>query len=1006
MMAQHGGAAGVAAPGVRITDVRFEHYREALGIGVDAPRLSWTVDSATLDGSVGAVSDDAMTVGSGATERGGRDVRAPSGNPVAGWRQAAYAIEAYGPDGRLRGRTDRFGSDQSVLVPWPFAPLSSRERVQIRVRVWDEDGKASDWSALFAVEAGLLQAGDWAARFVTPDWEEDTTRSLPCPLLRREFEVRAEVASARLYVTALGVYEMQINGAVAGDHVLAPGWTSYNHRLRYQTLDVTALLRRGRNAIGAILGDGWFRGRLGFGGGRRNIYGDRLALLAQVEIDYADGTTDRVVTDGAWRAATGPILAADLYDGETYDARLERPGWSAPGYDDHDWAGVRLLDRDLGTLVAPNGPPVRRTELIAPVTITAGPSGYPIVDFGQNLVGRIRLSVEGQAGQTITLRHAEILEDGQLCTRPLRLAQATDRYILRGGGVETWEPRFTFHGFRYAEVESWPGDLRPEELCAVVCHSDLERTGWFECSDPLLNRLHENVVWSMRGNFLDIPTDCPQRDERLGWTGDIQVFAPTACYLYDVAGFLTSWLADLAAEQDVSGVVPIVVPNVVGGPARPAAAWGDAAVIVPWVLYQRYGDAGILATQFASMRAWVDLIAKHAGERHLWDRGFQFGDWLDPSAPPHRPGAGRTDPRLVATAYLARSAELLSLAADVIGRAEDAACYRDLAALVRDAFNDEYISPAGRVASDSPTAYALALEFGLLRDAEQRRHAGARLAELVRDSGYRITSGFVGTPLICDALCSVGQCDAAFRLLMQHGCPSWLYPVTMGATTIWERWDSLLPDGQVNPGEMTSFNHYALGAVADWLHRVVGGLAPAGPGYRRIAIQPHPGGGLTRARARHRTPYGLAECAWTVEAGRITVEAVVPPNATADVTLPGREAEPIEVGPGGHRWSYEMPRVAKPLLSLDSTLAELVEDAEAWNLAVERAPGLAGAEVGLQGRGEMPLRMAIRFLPQSGPILAALDDTLAALRRERLAVGGDAAQPGLSGDSTIEQSEP
>src|SRR5436309_2445546 len=526
-MTQQGSTLGDGAPDLTIAAVRFEHRRDTLGMGEAQPRLSWIV-----------------------------------GTKAAGWRQAGYEIEAYGSDGELREQTGRVESDHSVLVSWPFTPLSSRERLTVRVRAWGVDGRPSAWSVLYPVEAGLLHADDWTARFVTPNWEEDTTRPQPCPLLRREFDVHAGVTRARLYVTALGVYEAQLNGTSVGDHVLDPGWTSYDHRLRYQTFDVTGLLHEGRNALGAMLGDGWYRGRLGFNGGRRNIYGDRLALLAQLEIDYADGTTERIVTDETWHAARGPILASDIYDGETYDARMERPGWSAPGYDDHDWGGVRQQSRDLATLVAPSGPPVRRTELVAPVAITTSPTGRTIVDFGQNLVGRLRLTLHGQAGQMVTLRHAEVLENGELCTRPLRLAQATDRYTLRGDGVETWEPRFTFHGFRYAEVESWPGTLQVGDLRAVVCHSDLERTGWFECSNPLINRLHENVVWSMRGNFLSIPTDCPQRDERLGWTGDIQIFAPTASYLYDCAGFLTSWLGDLAAEQAAAGgVVPVVVPD-------------------------------------------------------------------------------------------------------------------------------------------------------------------------------------------------------------------------------------------------------------------------------------------------------------------------------------------------------------------------------------------------------------------------------------------------------------
>jgi alpha-L-rhamnosidase len=853
---------------IAVVRVRFEHQREALGLGTARPRISWTVT----------------------TDR-------------PNWRQAAYEIESVASAARPADWTGRIESDQSILVSWPFAPLASREAVTLRVRVWGSDGEASEWSGPATAEAALLDSADWLARFVGPAWPEDTTQPQPGPLLRRAFNVRGPVATARLYVTSLGVYEAQLNGTVVGDHVLAPGWTSYNHRLRYQTFDVTSLLRPGTNAIGALLGDGWYRGRLGWGGGHRNVYGDRLALLAQLEITYDDGTTEQVVTDETWRAATGPIRASDLYDGEIYDARQERPGWSEPGYDDTGWSPVRQVEHDRATLFAPLGPPVRRTQLVPPVAITTSPSGKSIVDFGQNLVGWIRLTVDGPAGQTITLRHAEVLENGELCTRPLRHAKATDQYTLRGGGPETWEPRFTFHGFRYAEVTGWPGELRPDQLAAVVCHSDLERTGWFECSEPLVNRLHENVVWGMRGNFLDVPTDCPQRDERLGWTGDIDVFSPTATFLYGTAGFLGSWLADLAADQEPSGVVPFVVPRMSADPLPATAAWGDAAVVVPWVLYERFGDPEILATQFASMRAWVDCLAERTSPRRLWEGGFQFGDWLDPNAPPDRPGDARTDRYLLATAYFARSAELLGRAAAVLGRPEDAERYGALAAEVRTAFNREYVTPAGRLMSDATTAYALALQFGLLPTDEQRAHAGRRLAALVEESGYRISTGFVGTPLICDALVAAGSLDAAYRLLLQRACPSWLYPVTMGATTIWERWDSLLPDGTVNPGEMTSFNHYAFGAVADWLHRTVAGLAPAAPGYRRLAIQPRPGGGLTFARARHVTPYGPAEVAWKIEGDQFVLDVVVPPNTTAVVTLPAEGAAPIEVGSGGYNWS-------------------------------------------------------------------------------------------------------
>jgi alpha-L-rhamnosidase len=937
-------------------DLRIEHLQDTLGIGTDRPRLSWIVETA-----------------------------------AQGWRQAGYEIEVYDAEGKLRGQTGRVESDQSVLVDWPFEALSSRERVSVRARVWGQEGEASDWSEPVPIEVGLLYPQDWTARFVGPDWEEDLSKPQPAPILRHEFEVRAGVKEARLYVTALGVYEAYLNGEVIGDHVMEPGWTSYRHRLRYQTFDVTDFLREGPNALGAMLGDGWFRGRLSFGGGRRNIFGDRLALLGQLEITYDDGRVETIVTDDAqaWRAATGPILASDIYDGEIYDARLERRGWSEPHYDDGDWTPVRLVDWDLSALVAPLGPPVRRIEEITPVSIITSPAGCTILDFGQNLVGKLRLTVQGPAGQTVTLRHAEVLEHGELGTRPLRHARATDQYTLRGEGIETWEPRFTFHGFRYAEVENWPGELRLEDITAIVCHSDMERTGWFECSDPLINRLHENVVWSMRGNFFDIPTDCPQRDERLGWTGDLQVFSPTASFLYDACGFLVSWLQDLAAEQrEQGGVVPSVVPNTIGGPILGAAAWGDAAVIVPWVLYRRYGDLSILAAQFDSMRSWVDWIAGQAGESLLWDQGHQFGDWLDPAAPPDNPGAARTSQALVATAYFARSAELVSQAARVLERRTEEVHYQSLATRIREAFAREYVTPAGRLVNDAQTAYTLAIEFGLLPGPEQREHAAQRLSELVRSDGYHIGTGFVGTPLICDALCNTGHHAAAYRLLFQRECPSWLYPVTMGATTIWERWDSMLPDGSINPGEMTSFNHYALGAVADWLHRTVGGLAPAEPGYRRIAIQPRPGGGLTHASVRHRTPYGIAQCAWELEDGTMDVNVIVPPNTTAQVRLPGTDEEPIVVESGAHHWSYAYHDPdARGHLTVDDTVGEILDDPAAWAVVKETLKRLSPENIfftiGLNHQNRRSLRYALAVLPNADEAITAISNALVELRHKR-----------------------
>ncbi|MFC8676324.1 family 78 glycoside hydrolase catalytic domain [Streptomyces griseorubiginosus] len=827
-----------------------EHHREPFGIGESAPRLSWKTTAPT------------------------------------GWTQHAYQIEATRADGTHR--TDWVASPDSVLVPWPLPPLGSREACAIRVRVRGADQVAGDWSPPLHIETGLLTPGDWTAQAVSPRGTDSDRRP---PLLRKEFTAASDIERARLYVTAHGLYEIEINGRRVGDHALAPGWTSYHHRLRYQTHDVTEHLRAGANAIGAWLADGWYRGRLGFGGGHADLYGDRVALLAQLEIVHRDGSVTVIGTDPSWRAGQGPILSAGLLDGETYDARQELPGWSSPGFDDGDWSPVDVVPRDPATLVAPTGPPVRCTEEIHPVLVTALDDDRLLVDFGQNLVGRVRITVSGPAGHTVVIRHAEVLQDGELCVRPLRGATSTDRYTLRGGGPETWEPRFTLHGFRYAEITGWRGGGFPgRDIVARVHHTDMARTGWFACSNDQVNRLHQNVVWSLRGNFVDLPTDCPQRDERLGWTGDIQIFAPTAAFLYDCHGMLGSWLRDVAVEQHDDGTVPWYVPEIPGGeqwtPARPGAGWGDVVALTPWDLYRASGDTGLLAAQYDSARRWVDLVTRLAGPSGLWNRGYQLGDWLDPFAPPDDPGAGRTDRHLIATAYYAWSARHVAWTAGVLGRPDEGDRYGDLADRVRQAFVDAYVLPGGRMTSDTQTAYAVALQFDLLPDTEARAAAGRRLAELVAEGGHTIQTGFIGTPLVAPALSATRHDDTAYALLLQQECPSWLYALKHDATTVWERWDSMLPDGSVNPGEMTSFNHYALGAVAEWLHGTVAGLGASEPGYRGIVFRPRPGGGITWAHAAHESPYGRVEIRWDLDESGLTVRATVPTGTTARVDWP------------------------------------------------------------------------------------------------------------------------
>ncbi|TQM11999.1 alpha-L-rhamnosidase [Pseudonocardia kunmingensis] len=885
---------------IRVARVTAEYATDRATVATPRPRLSWVTES---DG--------------------------------ADWRQAAAEVQLQTGG---EGRSVRLDGPESVLVDWPFEALEPGAEHEVRVRVTGADGETSEWSAPQPVVAGFLAEGGWTARMV--GLADPAAEAQPA-LVRAAFTVDGPLRRATLYATAHGVYQVELNGREVDDEVLKPGWTTYQQRLLHETTDVTALLAEGENALGVWLSGGWFCERFGFRDSAARFYGTQPAVAVQLVLDYADGRTETVASGPDWRATgEGPVTAGGIYAGESYDATRVLPGWSAPGFDDSGWSPVRV-DGEFPVPEARMSPGARRTEDVAVREVLTTPSGATVLDFGQNLVGRLRITVRGERGSTVTLRHAEVLEGGELCTRPLRAAEAVDRYTLAGGGAETWEPRSTFHGFRYVQVEGWPGELDPADVVAVVVHTDMRRTGWFECSHALVNRLHENVVWGMRGNFLHVPTDCPQRDERLGWTGDIQVFAPTASLLFDCDGFLASWLRDLALEQRAhDGVVPFIVPDVLEKARTPAAAWGDAATVVPLVLHERFGDRAVVAAQYDSMRDWVEVLLRLSGPRLLWEGGFQFGDWLDPAAPPERPGDATTDQDLVASAHLFRSTDLLACAAALLGREQDAAHYRDVAERVRAAFLREYVTPAGRMLSDTQTAYAMALVYGIVSDPDLRQVMGDRLAALVRTAGYRVATGFVGTPIVQDALTEAGHTGAAARLLLQTDCPSWLYPVTMGATTVWERWDSLLEDGSVNPGQMTSFNHYAFGAIADWLHRVVAGLAPAAPGYAEIAIAPHPLPGLDFARTAHETPYGRASAGWErrndqSRGDRIVVDAVVPPNTTATVRLPGA-AQVLTVGSGTHRWEVAAPAASNGhgTVGLETPLAEVIDDPEAYEALV------------------------------------------------------------------------
>ncbi len=875
-----------------VDSVRLEYRQDSPSVAVPRPRVSWVTRS-----------------------------------DVPGWRQ--LAAELAWDDG---ARTVNFQVDEdaSVLVAWPFADLVPRQQGTLRVRVQGADGW-SEWSQERPVVAAFLDSGEWQARFI----------GLPAPsrhaqpvLLRHEFEVAPGLVRATLYATALGAYQAQVNGQAVDDQLLKPGWTPYQYRLVHETTDVTEALKPGRNALGVTLTGGWYTESFGFQGLAKPFYGEQPSFAGQLLLDYADGTSTWVATGPDWQACgDGPWVDAGIYVGEAFDARRYLTGWAGPGFDDTGWVAARVV-RSGQVPGARTSPEVRVTQEVPVAEVITSPSGATLLDFGQNLVGRLRIRVSGEAGTTITLRHAEVLEGGELGVRPLRAAKATDTFTLGGTGVEEWAPSFTFHGFRYAEVSGWLGEFDPAAITAEVIGSDMHRTGWFECSDPMVSKLHENVVWGMRGNFLYLPTDCPQRDERLGWTGDIQVFSPTASYLYDCDGFLASWLVDLALEQKAAGGVPFIVPDVLDSAKVPAAAWGDVATILPWVLYERFGDVGVLAEQYPSAKGWVDQVLAIAGKRHLWEGGFQFGDWVDPDAPPDLPAKAKTDPDLVATAYLFRSADVLARIAGVLGNDSDQGFYADVAEEVRKAWLAEYVTPAGRILSDAQTSYALAIEFEIATG-DLRPRMGERLAWLVRRDGYRIGTGFVGTPLIADALTHTGHLRQAERMLRQTECPSWLYPITMGATTIWERWDSMLEDGSINPGEMTSFNHYALGAIADWLHRVVAGLAPAEPGYHRLEIAPQPLPGLDWASTRHETPYGTAEVEWRREGAGIVVRALVPANTTALVRLPG--TEPFAVTAGGFTWTVAdvSPSPVPGEVTTATSLAAIMDDPQAYRTVMD-----------------------------------------------------------------------
>ncbi|MDQ0614004.1 alpha-L-rhamnosidase [Microbacterium sp. W4I4] len=727
---------------------------------------------------------------------------------------------------------------------------------------------------------------------------------------------------ARLTGTFWGIGEIRLNGQNATDEHLTPGWTPYSERLLVGTWDVTDLLHSGENVIGALVGDGWYRGRLGWDG-RQEIYGDENAALLQLDVECVDGSLIRVASSQQWRVARGSIQSAGLYDGVAVDLRHEQRGWDSAGFDDSGWESARPAPVDTSVLEPRVTTGVRTVgEWGAQI---APRQGSTLVDTGQNIAGWLRLVVVGSSGDEVVVRHAEVLEpDGALHTASLRSARATDSYVLAHDGETVLEPHLTYHGFQFAEVV---GASVVSATAVAISSADRPRAE-FACADDRLNQLHSNVVWSQRANFVSLPTDCPQRDERLGWTGDAQVFAATACTLFDVESFWLSWMRDVALEQDDNGSIPSVVPNILAavgtGDDRTwtsgRAGWADVATIAPWAVYESYGSDEILIRQLESMRRWVShLEIRSAG--NLLPAEFQFGDWLDPDAPADAPWKAKAPAEFVANAFFAHSARLLADAEELVGDATRAVLMRELAARVAELTWSRW----GEEAIDTQSGAALALELHIAPPAE-REHIGARLAEGVRDRSGRIATGFLGTPLVLHALAGAGHFDEAYEMLLRSQPPSWLYQVEMGATTVWERWDALDPAGHTLAASdgsdgMLSFNHYAYGAVVDWMYRAVAGLAPTrrSPGYRTMIVAPRPCRQIPWARASIETRLGTASVSWTIQDGDLEIDLVVPPGSEAVLDLATTESSRIVlndlaytgglVSPGTHHVTVTSPRV-------------------------------------------------------------------------------------------------
>jgi alpha-L-rhamnosidase len=835
-----------------LSNLCVENRTEPIGLDVRCPKFSWII-----------ASDKNNTV------------------------QTAYEIKVVQKsNGRTVWSSGKVKSDCSIQVEYGGTPLLSNQYYTWCVRVWDNHGRTSGWSQSQKWSTGFFDAADWKAQWIeNSQVAGDEAR---CPYFRKTFKAEKSVVNATLFITSHGLYEAFLNGSKVGDAFLTPGFTSYNKRLQYQVYDVTSSIKKGANAIGVVVGNGWYRGTLNWVP-KKMIYGKELGVLCQIVIKYADGTEEIVKSDGSWKTGFGAIQMAEIYNGETIDANKSESGWALPFYNDSKWLTPRIAQYSSANLVGTYSQAVKEHETFVSGKFIITPKHERVIDFGQNLVGWEKIRIKGHKGDTIRIYHAEMLDkEGNFYTENLRKAKATSTYIL-SGNEDVFEPHFTYYGFRYIKIEGVDNSFSPANVTAIAVYSDMPKTGSLTTSNSLVNQLQHNIEWGQKGNFLDIPTDCPQRDERLGWTGDAHAFFRTAVYNRDAHCFFRKWLKDLAADQLPNGSVPYVIPNTLTNKDAGSTGWGDVATIIPWQMYMAYGDKDVLKQQYGSMKAWVEYMRK-ASRNYLWNtQKTHFGDWLFYRPDDDKDGiAAITDKQMIAQCFFAHSTQFLINAATVLGYKEDVSYYEDLLKHIKQAYQDEYMTKSGCLVSNTQTAYVLALYFDMLPES-LREQAVQRLVDNIAKYKNHITTGFLGTPYICHVLSRFGRSDVAYKLLLQDTYPSWLYPVKAGATTIWERWDGRKPDGTFQTSEMNSFNHYAYGAIGDWLYREAAGISEAAAGYKQITIRPHIGGNFTWMKAEQKTPYGICSSEWKVTGDRIQLDVVIPANTTASVDIPSKD---------------------------------------------------------------------------------------------------------------------